>query len=471
MKIWIIGRLAAVVTLGVFMLGTPLAAAAAEPSPTSGSVGSTATSGDLTCDCPIEPAAPGEVPPPDAEPPAPGPSAPEEPAAADPTPPASAPEEPAAVDPTPPASDSPAPAEPLVDPTVGDTSAVDEPAEAPTDEVPPGSDPAVDTVVQPTIDLLPDATSMPTAPPEPGEASAPPAEASGVSPASSSEPEAETVAPQRAPVREDMHGSLLAPFQGGSDTANASLSAAQAVGHAATPGAVPSAEGTGAAAESTASDAGDASEERARAGARHRTAGPTAFETSSGVEQTVTAGIAIMAPRGITSTVSVAIEFGRAGHGWAGAIVFNVWLRRQMRERRMSQRQLAHRSGVDHSTISRLVSGERVPSLATATRLARALGRVNGDGDAFAYFARLPEETVFPTTRVEMALRGDDEINDDDVRSLMSAYLDARTRRRRARQMSAGDNGAPVRSPGAVDQTDAHSHHRGALRGPKDASG
>jgi transcriptional regulator with XRE-family HTH domain len=189
------------------------------------------------------------------------------------------------------------------------------------------------------------------------------------------------------------------------------------------------------------------------------------------VEETVTAGIAIMAPRGITSTVSVAVEFGRAGHGWAGAIVFNVWLRRQMRERRMSQRQLALLSGVDHSTISRLVSGERVPSLATATRLARALGRVDDDGDAFAYFARLPEETVFPTTRVEMALRGDDEIDDDDVRSLMSAYLDARTRRRRARQLSGGDNGASVGPPPAVDPIDPRSEHRRARRGPKDAVG
>lgn len=469
MKIWIVGRLAAVVTLGVFMLGTPLTAAAAEPSPTSGSVGSTATSGELTCDCPTEPAAAGDAPPPDAEPPAPGSSAPEEPAAADPATPGSAPEKPAAAPPAPPASDSPAPAEPLVDLAVGDPGAVDEPAEAPTDEVPSGSELPVDTGVQPTIDLPADATPMPTPPPEPGAASAP-SVASEVSPASTSVTEAGSAAPQQAPVREEMPGSMPAPFQGGSGTANAPPAAAQTVGQAATPGALPSAEGTGAAAESTAPDARDPSEERARAGARHRTAGPSAFESSSGVEQTVTAGIAIIAPRGITSTVSVAVEFGRAGHGWAGAIVFNVWLRRQMRERRMSQRQLAHRSGVDHSTISRLVSGERVPSLATATRLVRALGRVNGDGDAFAYFAHLPEETVFPTTRVEMALRGDDEINDDDVRSLMSAYLDARTRRRRARQLTDMDNGPSVRSPGAVDQTDTRSPPRRVLRGPKDAS-
>ena len=451
MKVWIVGRLAAVVTLGVFMLGTPLAAAAAEPSRTSGSVGSTAISGELTCACPTEPAAADDAPPPDAEPPAPG----------------SSPEEPAAAPPAPPASDSPAPAEPLVDLAVGDPGSVAEPAEAPTDEVPSGSELPVDSGVQPTIDLPAEATPMPSAPPEPG-VSAPPV-ASEVSPASKSVPEAGSAAPQHAPVRAEIPGPIPAPYPGGSGSANAPLAAAQAVAQLATPGALPSAEGTSAAAESIAPDAGDPSEERGRAGARHRPAGPTAFESSSGVEETVTAGIAIIAPRGVTSTVSVAVEFGRAGHGWAGAIVFNVWLRRQMRERRMSQRQLALLSGVDHSTVSRLLSGERVPSLATATRLARSLGRVDGDGDAFAYFARLPEETVFPTTRVEMALRGDDEINDDDVRSLMSAYLDARTRRRRARQLTDVDNGAS-RSPGAVDETDTRSPPRRVLRGPKDAN-
>jgi len=162
-----------------------------------------------------------------------------------------------------------------------------------------------------------------------------------------------------------------------------------------------------------------------------------------GVEDSVTAGIAIMAPRAVPATVSVAVEFGRAGNGWAGAIVFNLWLRRQLRERRMSQRQLAALSGVDHSTISRLLMHEeRSPSLATATRLARALRQANGDEDASAYFARLPEETIFPTTRVEMALRGDEELDDDDVRSVMEAYLVARARRRTGRQRSAIENGA-----------------------------
>jgi transcriptional regulator with XRE-family HTH domain len=47
---------------------------------------------------------------------------------------------------------------------------------------------------------------------------------------------------------------------------------------------------------------------------------------------------------------------------------FNEWLRAQLKAKKMSQRQLAQQSGVDHSTISRLIRGDRTPSLATATR-------------------------------------------------------------------------------------------------------
>lgn len=183
-------------------------------------------------------------------------------------------------------------------------------------------------------------------------------------------------------------------------------------------------------------------------GALHIAASPLDSEASFGVEDSVTAGIAIMAPRAVPSTVSVALEFGRAGHGWAGAIVFNLWLRRQLRERRMSQRQLAALSGVDHSTISRLLKHEgRSPSLATATLLARALRQATSDEDASAYFARLPDATIFPTARVEMALRGDEDLDDDDVRSVMEAYLIARAQRRKARQSSSIQNGSSPPPP------------------------
>lgn len=144
----------------------------------------------------------------------------------------------------------------------------------------------------------------------------------------------------------------------------------------------------------------------------------------------------------VSSSVAVAVEFGRAGSGWAGTIVFNIWLRRRLRERRMTQRQLAARSGVDHSTISRLLSGDRTPSLATATKLAQALRELGENDDAIEYFERAPDAVVFPTRRVEAALLGDDDLTDDDVRQLMHAYLIARARRRRERSVGSATPGA-----------------------------
>ena len=58
---------------------------------------------------------------------------------------------------------------------------------------------------------------------------------------------------------------------------------------------------------------------------------------------------------------------------------FNEWLRAQLKAKKMSQRQLAQQSGVDHSTISRLIRGDRMPSLGTATKLARGLRELRDD--------------------------------------------------------------------------------------------
>jgi transcriptional regulator with XRE-family HTH domain len=151
------------------------------------------------------------------------------------------------------------------------------------------------------------------------------------------------------------------------------------------------------------------------------------------------------------ASVAVAIEFGRAGGGWAGAMVFNLWLRRQLRERRMSQRQLAAQSGVDHSTISRLLREDRRPSLTTATKLVRALRHIEGDLAEPAtvdYFERIPEETVFPARRVELALRADEQLDDDQVRQLMLMYLDARRKNQvvAARNPSVSARAGPIRA-------------------------
>jgi transcriptional regulator with XRE-family HTH domain len=108
---------------------------------------------------------------------------------------------------------------------------------------------------------------------------------------------------------------------------------------------------------------------------------------------------------------------------------FNTWLRSQLKEKKMSQRQLALQSGVDHSTISRLIKGDRMPSLGTATKLARGLREIHEEAEGPAYFASVSSRQILPTTRVEYALRGDELLTEADVRDLMQAYITARTRR------------------------------------------
>ncbi len=119
---------------------------------------------------------------------------------------------------------------------------------------------------------------------------------------------------------------------------------------------------------------------------------------------------------------------------------FNTWLRAQLKEKKMSQRQLALQSGVDHSTISRLIKGDRMPSLGTATKLARGLREIRDEADGPAYFASVSSRQLLPTTRVEYALRGDELLTENDVRELMQAYITLRTRRVRG-SIPAGTNG------------------------------
>ncbi len=120
---------------------------------------------------------------------------------------------------------------------------------------------------------------------------------------------------------------------------------------------------------------------------------------------------------------------------------FNSWLRGQLKEKKMSQRQLALQSGVDHSTISRLIKGDRMPSLGTATKLARGLREIHDEGDGPAYFASQSARQTLPTARVEYALRGDEVLTEADVRELMQAYISVRSRRQRENGQGAPSNG------------------------------
>ncbi len=105
-----------------------------------------------------------------------------------------------------------------------------------------------------------------------------------------------------------------------------------------------------------------------------------------------------------------------------GSLTFNEWLQLQLKARKLTQRQLAQKSGVDHSTISRLIRGDRVPSLRTAAMLARSL-----DMPAEMDQQRLTRGGS-PTALVEYALRSDDLLNESGVREIMNVYLSARRR-------------------------------------------
>ncbi|HLX34614.1 MAG TPA: helix-turn-helix transcriptional regulator [Candidatus Limnocylindrales bacterium] len=108
---------------------------------------------------------------------------------------------------------------------------------------------------------------------------------------------------------------------------------------------------------------------------------------------------------------------------------FNEWLRAQLKAKKMSQRQLAQQSGVDHSTISRLVRGDRMPSLGTATKLARGLREISETDDGPQYIGLLGGATQNPTARVEYSLRADDALSEPQVRQVMEYYLAVRMRR------------------------------------------
>ncbi len=142
---------------------------------------------------------------------------------------------------------------------------------------------------------------------------------------------------------------------------------------------------------------------------------------------------------------------------------FNEWLRAQLKVKKMSQRQLAQQSGVDHSTISRLIRGDRMPSLGTATKLARGLRELRDDADTPQYLRLVTAGATNPTTRVEYALRADDWLSEAQVRQVMEYYLAVRigrlgrpsrpetreqpTERMGMRPMNSGSYGGAVARP------------------------
>ena len=125
---------------------------------------------------------------------------------------------------------------------------------------------------------------------------------------------------------------------------------------------------------------------------------------------------------------------------------FNEWLRAQLKAKKMSQRQLAQQSGVDHSTISRLIRGDRMPSLGTATKLARGLRELRDDADTPQYLGLVASGSTNPTARVEYALRADELLSEPQVRQIMEYYLAVRMRRF-GRAFQPAESSTPERGP------------------------
>jgi transcriptional regulator with XRE-family HTH domain len=131
---------------------------------------------------------------------------------------------------------------------------------------------------------------------------------------------------------------------------------------------------------------------------------------------------------------------------------FNEWLRAQLKAKKMSQRQLAQQSGVDHSTISRLIRGDRMPSLGTATKLARGLREIHDDADTPTAIGVVSFGPQNPTARVEYSLRADESLSEAEVRQVMEYYLAVRVRRLGRVRTAAELGQAPAPAPMAPSQ-------------------
>ena len=150
----------------------------------------------------------------------------------------------------------------------------------------------------------------------------------------------------------------------------------------------------------------------------------------------------------------------------SSAGTFNKWLQSQLQARQLTQRQLAHKSGVDHSTISRLIREDRMPSLRTATLLARGLdvpvGTATFDGRTFG-------RASSRAAGVEYALRSDELLSEAQVREIMHVYLAAR---RHVRRVAAAPQASTRRAPvPIVVQVPALHSRPGHKRPPASARG
>ena len=106
------------------------------------------------------------------------------------------------------------------------------------------------------------------------------------------------------------------------------------------------------------------------------------------------------------------------------------WLTARMALRGISRRQLAMRSGLNPSSISRILTGKSHPSWATLCHLLSALG---DDPQRLLSSSASPTLGLasMPTRQVEDALRRDPLLVSSDVALIMRQYRDLRRARMR----------------------------------------
>jgi transcriptional regulator with XRE-family HTH domain len=94
---------------------------------------------------------------------------------------------------------------------------------------------------------------------------------------------------------------------------------------------------------------------------------------------------------------------------------FGVWLRAEIDARGMTQRQLGKSAGLHHSTISRLLRGERGPTFATVLQLEAALDR------GVPLLAQVAQSAMHPASLCAM-LRNDGYLTDDQIAEVVALY-------------------------------------------------
>jgi transcriptional regulator with XRE-family HTH domain len=94
---------------------------------------------------------------------------------------------------------------------------------------------------------------------------------------------------------------------------------------------------------------------------------------------------------------------------------FDAWLSAELDQLDMTLARLARLSGLHRSTISRLLHGERRPTVETATRIAVALGSTRPPAGH--------ERGTNVVARVHHELAADPTLRPRDVRRLMTHYV------------------------------------------------